>query len=113
MIILNIIGILIAVALYLVVLKLINKLVFKGKVKINLKEILISGCVIFLINLIVVLANIPFAIGIPINPYFDGGENTYYYSLGYIIHVKKPTIYIDETERASTEVEFGIPGLDR
>ena len=75
---------------YFLILKGINKFIFKGNKKINFIEFIIGWSIIFVINLVFVLAQIKFAIGIPVRPYLDGGANTYYVSLGYVIYVERP-----------------------
>lgn len=79
----------IVILLFLGILKLINKFIFKNKTKITWKEIAIGWCIIFGINCFSVITNIPFVIGIPYCPFMDGGLITYYYSLGYIVKVEK------------------------
>lgn len=104
-----VIPIIIAILIFLGVLKLINKLIFKNKVKINFKEIIIGWCIIFCFNLFCVIYNIPHPIGITYAPFFDGGQTKYCASLGYIITIKKSSIiFVEgmEKEDITTTVNF-------
>lgn len=88
----------IAILLFLGILKLINKFIFKNKIKITWKEIIIGWCIVLGINAFSVITNIPFVIGIPYQPFFDGGLTTYYISLGYVVVVEKESIMIPVDE---------------
>lgn len=96
-----IIGSIISFIIFFIILKLINVL-FKIK-NITVKEVLIGWSIIFIINCISVLFDIPMVIGIPYHPYLDMGATTDYYSLGYVICVNKSVVMGDETP---TTVEF-------
>ena len=98
----------VAVIVFLLILKAINKFVFKGSRKIDIIEVAIGWSAIFIINLICVLANSPFAIGIPYSPYLDAGVTKQYVSLGYIIETYKNTF--DGTSAPRT-TKFYFPGL--
>lgn len=101
-----ILPIIIAILCFLGILKLINKLVLKDKIKINFKEIITGWCIIFCFNLFCVICDIPFPIGITYSPFFDGGQNKYCASLGYIITIKKSSIFIIEGQDIITSVDF-------
>lgn len=77
-----------AFLIYILILKLINKLFLKDR-KIDFKEFFIGWCIVFVINLFAVFTDTPFAIGLKVSPYSDGGETSRYYSLGYIVTVRK------------------------
>lgn len=106
MFILIILSIIIAILCFLGILKLINKFIFKNKVKISLKEIIIGWCIIFCFNLFCVICNIPYPIGITYSPFFDLGQNKYCVSLGYIITIKKSAIIYEIDQDITTTVDF-------
>lgn len=87
-----VIPIIISILIFLGVLKLINKFIFKNNVKINLKEIIIGWCIIFCFNLFCVISDFAYPIGVTISPYFDAGKTKYCASLGYIIEIKKDSV---------------------
>lgn len=84
-----VIGMVIAILVFLGILKLSNKFILKNTKKISIKQIIFGWLAVFAINLLCVMAKIPFALGMPVKPFFDGGANTFYCSLGYIIHVEQ------------------------
>ena len=102
-IVISIVLIALAFIILLVLLKFINKCIFKDKIKLNILEVVISWGIVFIINVILVNTNSLNAIGIPIKPFFDAGANKYYFSLGYVIHVQKPMINEDTSIEKITE----------
>lgn len=106
MFIVMILSIIVAILCFLGILKLINKFIFKNKIKINLKEIIIGWCIIFCFNLFCVICDIPYPIGITYSPFFDGGKTKYCASLGYIITIEKSAIIYVEERDVTTTVDF-------
>lgn len=101
-----ILPIIIAIIIFLALLKLINKFILKNKVQINLKEIIIGWSIIFCFNLFCVIFDIPCPIGITYSPFFDGGQTKFCASLGYVITIEKNTIIPLEGEDITTKVDF-------
>ena len=106
MFIIIILPIIIAILCFFVILKLINKFVFKNKTKINFKEIIIGWCIIFCFNLFCVICDFPYPIGITYSPFLDLGQSRYCASLGYIITIEKSSIIIVEGQDITTSVDF-------
>ncbi len=94
-----------AFLIYILILKLINKLFLKDR-KIDFKEFFIGWCIVFIINLFAVVTDKPFAIGLKVSPYSDGGETSRYYSLGYIVTVVDP--YIDSSNMPTSVYFFNL-----
>lgn len=92
-----------AFVILIVLLKIINKYLFKDKIKLNFLEVFIAWTVVFIINIILVNTNCLTAVGIPVKPFYDGGSTKYYFSLGYVIHVQKPLINEDTSIEKITE----------
>ena len=92
-----------AFVILIVLLKIINKYIFKDKIKIYFLEVFIAWTIVFIINIILVNTNSLTAIGIPVKPFYDAGTTKYYFSLGYVIHVQKPMINEDASIEKITE----------
>lgn len=96
-----------AFVILIILLKIINKYIFKDKIKLNFLEVFIAWTVVYIINIILVNTNSLTAMGIPIKPFYDAGATKYYFSLGYVIHVQKPMI--DEDTSIEKITEFVSP----
>jgi len=91
------------------VLFLISWLISKKTKKNFYKVVVIIWSIIFLINLIAVIFNIPFILGINISPYFDGGtKRGTYLSLGYVIVVEGKSINKIENLHFIEEIIYDI-----
>ena len=102
----------IAFLIFFGVIAFINKVIRHKEKALSIKSIIIGWVAVLIINVICVVANLPFGIGIYTFSRFDGAIDTYYVSLGYTVHVNNPNKRIKSIDEPkdpiNTEFVFNI-----